>query len=364
VGFLREPRFEVVVGLVVALIALGFEFSPVRSFALAVVLWGIAGAVLLIAGINGWRRRGRTSGVSPTDSRVLVPYRKSNNERVSIQFRFPNEPNQEGPVMLAAGHGRKVLWHIAVTTDVFEAISDLRFNLVFPALLMRSLEAASADLFYSRHDLPDRLIADLEDKGALGLSGSFNATIPAGKWTTVLPFNIGLHYARELPVKVKLTSSTFGTAEYCAPIRAEIEPIRGTSPPERAERSSRLSALAMAAAGAGKPPPDVAVPAAREATDLIEKGKQLDEELWKRWKQIRRSGIPIQMLPAEFHDRVQHWNGDVVTLADRILSIKEQAQVDVYPVGVLRSYLAASDISKVIQSNITTLRAIRTRCQG
>jgi hypothetical protein len=133
---------------------------------------------------------------------------------------------------------------------------------------------------------------------------------------------------------------------------------------EDTPKRRRLSALARAAAGVGKPPDEIAIPAAREAIDLIEKGKQLEEEAWTIWRRVRRSGIPIHMLPKEFHERVNSWNADVLALADKVLTTKEAAQVAVYPMSSFRSFSTAQHVADVIQSNTATLRVIRDRCQG
>ena len=144
----------------------------------------------------------------------------------------------------------------------------------------------------------------------------------------------------------------------------ELEAIKLRLQPERTERRQQPSPLAEAAAGRPKLLPDVAVIAEREATLLRQKGEQLEEEVWRRWKQIRRSSAPFPMFGAEFHEEVRAWNRKVLALADRVLTAKESAEVAVYPGSSFRTFLGGPAVSEIIQSNLKTLRLIRGRCQS
>lgn len=171
---------------------------------------------------------GKDVGRISADSNVLVGYIESTNSSLGIRFLFPNEPDTSGPVVLAPGHGRPVLWHIELINHLETDIPNIRFNILLPAALMKSLVPVTENLKYSVHDVPERLIHDDQGKGSLCLSGSYGP-LPGRGWATVLAFTIGIHYARDLPVKVKLDSDETGRVEYCAPIVGVVAPIRGVS---------------------------------------------------------------------------------------------------------------------------------------
>ena len=106
-----------------------------------------------------------------------------------------------------------------------------------------------------------------------------------------------------------------------------------------------------------------ALAAGRKAEALSASGQELDAELWRTWKRIVRSGIPIRMVPADLSDRIRDWNAEVIVLADQVLTTREQAEVATYPAASLSPFVSARQVSDVIQSNLRTLGVIRSRCR-
>jgi hypothetical protein len=158
------------------------------------------------------------------DTNVLVRYTTTPDPNLGIRFLFPNEANTSGPIVLAPGHGRVVRWHIEVINNLPTDVPSVGFNILLPAALVPSLKSAGSPS-YSVHEVPERMIRD-GDKGSLCLSGDYGPLRGRG-WTTAFAFDIGVHYAREIPVKVKISSDQTGEVEYCAPIIGVLEPIRG-----------------------------------------------------------------------------------------------------------------------------------------
>ncbi len=111
--------------------------------------------------------------------------------------------------------------------------------------------------------------------------------------------------------------------------------------------------------------PSIAPAHAAQAHLLLQEAQPLIDEAWNLALRTRRR-IGFEMLGDEFVAKVREWNGRVLDLADKTLSVKERAQVRSLSSGIARGissmFMSAQQVEDLVNDNMQTLRTIEKRC--